>query len=179
MTTSTGGIPRRRWTAKWSPLKATLVATAFAVPFSLAFLFIGAHWRIGFDPQARRCLPYRAYLLETHKPEQVERGRIYYYLTEGAAPTPDGTRAVKIVAGVAGDRVVVDERGVWVNGDLWGPLNERVLARASKSPASVRADYVLADRQVLMLGTSENSWDGRYWGPLGTHRILGEARPLW
>lgn len=94
----------------------------------------------------------------------------------------DGVEPVlKRVVAVAGDRVQIDARGVFVAGRYMAGSKRDVLlddgfrcdrrAPVAHVPA---VDRVLRVGEVQLLGDRRvGSFDGRYWG--ATHRIVGEA----
>jgi conjugative transfer signal peptidase TraF len=85
---------------------------------------------------------------------------------------------LKPVAGVPGDRIVVDAHGVTVNGALQpgsAPLSQDPQGRPLQ-PSTTH--YVIQPDQVLLLTKQPSSFDGRYLGPVTAHSIRAEARPL-
>ncbi len=86
----------------------------------------------------------------------------------------------KIVAAVAGDEVAVSASGVSVNGRLW-PMS----TIKEVDDHGHRVDLRLGDGsfrvprgEVLLLGWSPDSWDGRYWGPVPLSSIRGRIIPI-
>ena len=92
-----------------------------------------------------------------------ERG----YLAAG--PSPAGTCGlIKQVAALAGDRVTIDQEGVWVNGVA---LKNSAPRAADDAGRPLRAyelgDYALGSEEVLLMSDyNPASFDGRYFGPL-------------
>lgn len=105
--------------------------------------------------------------------EGVRRG----FLRPGLCPG-GGAPLLKRVAGVAGDDVMVDTRGVSINSVLlphsrpWGGRSARDLPRAK----SIR----LASGNVWLSGQDDpRSYDSRYYGPVPASSVLAAATPLW
>ena len=104
-----------------------------------------------------------------------ERG----YLAAG--PSPAGTCAViKQVAAVAGDRVTIDEQGVWVNGARLKNSAPRPADEAGR-PLQLYylSDYTFGSDEVLLISDySPASFDGRYFGPLSKIAIQSVIVPV-
>ncbi len=86
----------------------------------------------------------------------------------------------KIVAAVAGDEVSVSSSGVSVNGRLW-PMStiKNVAADGHRVDLRLRDGAFRVPRgEVLLLGWSPDSWDGRYWGPVPVASIRGRIIPI-
>lgn len=117
---------------------------------------------------ALACLP------EALEHVALERG----YLGPGGCP--GGAEPVlKPVAAVAGDVVEVSAAGVSVNGALIVPA---ALTRdsAGRGVAAVPpGTYTVPEGSLWLLsGHDARSWDSRYWGPVPTLGVRGEASPL-
>jgi type IV secretory pathway protease TraF len=86
----------------------------------------------------------------------------------------DGNRFIKRVAAVGGQRVCRD-------GDVLTIDGREAARRYHLSPSAPQiwpGCRTLRTEEVLLLGDSEDSFDGRYWGPVNTHLITGVWRPL-
>lgn len=85
----------------------------------------------------------------------------------------DRDRFIKRVAAVGGDEVCGDGERLSVNG---GPVARR------NTDAGValgwRGCRVLSEGEVLLLGETDDSFDGRYWGPTRVELIEGVWRVL-
>lgn len=86
-------------------------------------------------------------------------------------------RFIKRVAGIAGDIACGDGNVVTLNG--------AVVARRAERDSAGRALPMwngcrrLAEDEVLLLGESEDSFDGRYFGVVHRSLVEGVWRPLW
>jgi type IV secretory pathway protease TraF len=86
----------------------------------------------------------------------------------------DGNRFIKRVAAVGGQRVCGE-------GDLLGIDGYAAVQRYAASPMAPRiwaGCRTLRSDEVLLLGDSADSFDGRYWGPVSVTLITGVWRPL-
>lgn len=73
---------------------------------------------------------------------------------------------IKRVIAVAGDSVVVDSAGVWVNGVLLpNSRPKRTASDGSPLPSAV-GEYVLEAGHVWVVGEHEDSYDSRYFGSI-------------
>lgn len=73
---------------------------------------------------------------------------------------------IKRVVGVPGDRVVVDNQGVRVNGVLLPNSRPKRSARDGTSLPSSVGEHALETGQVWTAGEHEDSYDSRYFGPV-------------
>ena len=170
-------IPRER---RWTPMKFINIVSAVFIVWTLAFTYLSENWKLGFDPQVVKCLPEDFFVISRKKPTEVRAGRLYEYTAQGIGPViADGTRLVKYVAAVAGDRVRVGEEGVFINGKRWGEINPLVLAKTGTQMATIEGEYTVQAGQVLMLGTLPRSYDGRYFGPVEVEQIIGRVYLAW
>lgn len=122
---------------------------------------------------AEVCVPRRAAALG------LERG----YLGEGSgiplvAPgCRDGVYPViKRVVAVGGDVVDISAAGMRVNGV---PMNHSAQlgtdAHGRVIPAVPSGRYRVAPMHFWLLGDTVESWDSRYWGPIGARAMFGPA----
>ncbi len=173
-----GGKPAP--TKRMSATYVSNLVCGSAVLMILLMNWVTSAWSLGLATQLTKCLPGTAFLISRSVPEEVARGQMVAYASKGLAPLlADGREVVKIVAGVPGDVVQVDDDGVSVNGRQWGPLNPVVMKKAGTSVDKVKRTYRLGDGQFLVLGTMPRSYDGRYWGPIERKQLIGTARVLW
>lgn len=116
-------------------------------------------------------------------PDTAAVHRLGRYWTNGRCPggeeRPDGVRPLaKPVAGLPGDTVLVDRRGVAVNGarlDRSAPLDRD---RAGRSVEPQYGTHVLGEGEYwLHSGRVPTSIDSRYAGPV--RDVRERIRPLW
>lgn len=168
-----------------APMSPTYVINLVCISAMVMIVFIQwalACWSLGLDFAPIKCLPGTAYLIRKAPPaiDEVRRGDLYAYASHGLAPLlKDGSSVVKIAAGLPGDRVDVNARGVFINHRWWGPLNPITMARTHRTVASVTRSFTLKSDEVLMLGTLPRTYDGRYWGPIKASWLLGHAWRVW
>jgi conjugal transfer pilin signal peptidase TrbI len=165
---------------RWTPTYVLNLVCISAIVLILVGRGIHDNFRIGLTFHEVKCLEGTGYFLRMSAPDTVERGRIYAYRSKGLAPLlPDGHLVVKIAAAVPGDRVRVDETGIYINDVFWGPLNDVTMGKVGLTATGVAREYTVAAGQVLMLGNLPRSYDGRYIGPVPAFLLEGPAWMLW
>ncbi|MEL7491984.1 MAG: S26 family signal peptidase [Pseudomonadota bacterium] len=90
---------------------------------------------------------------------------------------PKKTPVLKTIAATAGDEICVRNMGVLIN-EL--PVAEIQTADSLGRPMPVKTGcYRLHSSEYFLLSTAiKNSFDSRYFGPVGEDDILGVATPL-
>jgi conjugative transfer signal peptidase TraF len=136
-------------------------------PSAPAGLWLRAPGQPGRGDWVMACLP----------PPVAEFGRLRGYHPEGPplGACRDGSlRVLKQAVALPGDRVEVTARGVVVNGGLLpgtAPLSRdsqrRPLPRFPPGPYRLRPGEVW-----LLSGHIPNSWDSRYYGPVGRASVV-------
>ena len=85
--------------------------------------------------------------------------------------TDDGDRFIKRIAGVAGDEVCAEGGTLRIKDGLVVRRKSRdATGRDVKTWSGCK---VLAANEVLLLGDTDDSFDGRYWGPTERQTIEG------
>lgn len=114
---------------------------------------------------------------------KAERGAIVTVRAIDVAPTEarrrhydqHNDRFLKRVRGVGGQSVCSDGQTLSINGRVVATVyavGDRSTPRGWVGCRTLGAD------EVLLLGDSADSFDGRYWGPVSTHLIEGVWRPF-
>ncbi len=122
-----------------------------------------------------------------HAPGRIEPGMLVVFdiprrvrglvLARGWIPKHLRYYLMKPVAAVAGDSVIVCEKGLYVNGSYWGAV-KRYDSRGLVLPA-LNKSYVLDAGQYFTACRGDDSFDGRYFGPIKRKEIRAVATPLW
>jgi len=103
------------------------------------------------------------------------------YLRLPGRPEPGGMVALrplmKHVVAVPGDTVTVSAQGTYINGQLFP---HSAVSTTAKGYQLFRfGTYTLQAGQYWLLGTSPDSWDSRYIGPVPIDLIDSTIRPVW
>jgi conjugal transfer pilin signal peptidase TrbI len=111
--------------------------------------------------------------------DAIERGKIYAFHAKNMEPYfPDSARIGKYASAIAGDTVVQNEQGVFVNGNKIA--KGYVLARKlNHKESDYYKTFKVAPDQIFFTGTAPRSFDSRYWGTASTDQIIGKVIPLW
>jgi len=148
-----------------------------AVVWGAAIALLGFPYRIGVDGQKARCLPWSVFLIDRRVPAQIEKGDLIQFRAGALGHGFDGLLFVKMVGATAGDEVEVRNDELRINGK---PYDRLWLMRTLKqAPGALDRRFVVKPGEYLMLGTTTDSYDGRYWGPIQQEQIVGSAHPLF
>ncbi|HCD9498739.1 conjugative transfer signal peptidase TraF [Legionella pneumophila] len=102
------------------------------------------------------------------------------YINSGLCPDGYGYLMKKVVA-TTGDKLTVNNKGVFVN-DRLIPYSQHQLKDALNRslPQWQAKNYQLNDDEVMTM-TDQNQWsfDGRYYGPIKSGQIKGMLTPIW
>lgn len=162
---------REPW-ARFLP-KAIAAAALVLAPF----LYAQDRFTIGINPQLRSCLNVRVLLVDRYD-RDLRRGAVFAYVAKGLEPAfADGTLMGKILDGLPGDRYDVSPAGVDVNG-VRVVDGLPLAARLKRDPNAFSRSGVIPPDRILMLGRTDESFDGRYFGLIEARQIVGRAYPL-
>ncbi len=129
--------------------------------------------------QSVSCLPWDVFFWR--KPDTVvfKRHDLVLFPARNMGPYfPDGAAVVKMAAGVPGDRILIRNGILYINGEWIGDVRDG--ARALKKPMNYwDKEYVLGKDEVFMLGTEPRSYDSRYWGPYPKRLVRGRVSVLF
>lgn len=176
--------PRCEWrSTRWwlGGLSKGLAALTLAY---LPLWWFQSNYRVYYDMiEGPNCLPYSVFLLDLND-RSVERGDYIAFETQQMEPFyPNGTTAIKILAGIPGDHVTVDEGGVTVNSKRWGGVPHvregGVLWQRGRRLLEYFRDELVPAEHYWMLASDAHSYDSRYWGYIHQHQVIGRATPLW
>lgn len=114
----------------------------------------------------------------------ISRGAIVTVRARDVAPdfaaarqfTHAGDRFIKRVVAADGDLVCSEEQSLRINGT---DVAQRIARdRGGRLLPTWSGCRTLARDEVLLLGDTPDSFDGRYWGPVSLQAIEGVWRPL-
>lgn len=163
---------RRRW-----PILAVVSAAALAALAALALP--AAEDRLLYNHTAS--VPVGFYL---RTDEPLARGSFVTVRAADVAPAAAAARGfngprdrfIKRVAALAGDYVCARGDEMTLNGGL--SYERRAYDSTGAALPAWEACRVLGPTEVLILGDTADSFDGRYWGPIDVHTIEGVWRRL-
>ena len=148
-----------------------------------------AYARVFIDPTPRvpvlfnwtPSLPYSVALVQ-YGPHTLRRGDYVVFAFAGEAqaayPGLHGQPFFKIVRGMPGDAVTVEDRVVAINGEVVGQAKTHAYDRRPLDPISAT---VIPPGHYYVQGTSPDSFDSRYRasGLVRAEQVLGTVVPLF
>jgi conjugal transfer pilin signal peptidase TrbI len=169
-------------------LKAA-IGLAIVLP---AIFYATSRWEIGIDPQTETSIlkkggeAARVFLVDKRIEEEIAVGDILVIRIPQAAQDmmqsigftyPAATMA-KRVAAMPGDHVLVDDRGVFVNGHQ--VASGLILADMFASDRGrLHGETVVPANTLYLLGDASNSFDSRYWGVVSVTEVEGKASVIF
>jgi Type IV secretory pathway, protease TraF len=90
---------------------------------------------------------------------------------------PIGVPMLKHVAAVSGQKICRHGRAILIDGKYVAEAQE--CDRFGRPLPAWQGCRVIADSDVFLLNAHRDSLDGRYFGPIATHTIIGHATPLY
>lgn len=168
-------------TNKWVfPLKLVWLAIFMTLFFRIGSAVFSEYFLLVLDTQDQKCIPeHSLYLVVKRDRTHIERGNIYSYAADNLSPFfEDGTLMGKYAAGIEGDEVVINERGVFINGELF-TTGFALVDKLNIEESELYKKFTVPSGKVFFLGTGERSYDGRYWGFADVNQIVGRAIPIW
>ena len=91
---------------------------------------------------------------------------------------PSSGLLVKYVFAIPGDDVCIRSGAVWINNKKIGKVY-RFYAGEKKLPQTKICGRLKSDQYLLLSNRKQRSFDGRYFGAISSHNILGRAIPLF
>lgn len=160
----------------WKPF--LIKAAVILICVTLFFVWVQGRFLIGIDNQLVRCLPdHKYFLVHLTKPEPV-RDEIMAYHSRGLGPIfDDGIMMAKMVRGMPGDHLVINEKGVFINGEFVAE-GFPILEQTGLNIEDLYRSETIPDGKYLMLAPAPESYDGRYWGYISKDQFVGQVTPL-
>lgn len=142
--------------------------------------YVGNRFRLGIDDQQKHCLPYKYYLIDQGDMSVPTGGYVAFWLDDRGAPYfQAGTKFIKQLRAAAGDHVRINAGQVSINGEVVAELDPQVLETVNRLASDYDRDMVLEESDLWVMGTSKDSYDSRYWGPISDTQIAGQVYPIY
>jgi conjugal transfer pilin signal peptidase TrbI len=140
----------------------------------LAAVWFQAHYALGLN--ASPSLPHRCFLI--HKGELPQRGEYVAFRWPGGIRYPAGATFVKVLAGLPGDVVTVQERAFHVNG---APVGVAKTVGRQGEPLAPGRTGALPPGRYYVRAPHPDSLDSRYrlTGWIAESQIIGRAYALF
>ena len=99
------------------------------------------------------------------------------YIEPGDCPSGSYEMMKRILA-AKGDRVEIGGQGVRINGRLVPDRAPQLADGAGRALPRLNAAWTLGDGEILVLGDSAASFDGRYFGPISARQVTASIKPV-
>ena len=154
----------------------------FAV-IGLGLVWVSKHGlpiSIGIDPHQEHCLThFHAGLLIKIPPQHISRNELVIFKPFGALSYVRQPYVMKEVAGVPGDRLVISNGMVTINGHVVVSGMPLLGYYHQISVASLNRNETIPAHHYFVIGDHPRSDDSRYWGYLQEPQILGHAIAIY
>lgn len=168
--------PKMGWIAYIARAAATLTLLFFCV-----YLFT-LRYTIESDFQSTTSIQGVHMLLIDKDDKELRPGFIYAFKSPDLRPFySEGTKIAKFYFAGPGDTVKIDENNqIWLNGVITAYSGlEYAQSKLGLPESKFRGSVKLNENQYWFLGNSPKSFDSRYWGPIGSERIIGRAMKVF
>jgi conjugative transfer signal peptidase TraF len=174
----------------WNQFRAPLFAGISLVLMATGMTFLMRHFRVGLTPSDSSCFKgfYRVIDAPIRRGDLVAAcistsaehdGLTRGYLSKGDC-SGGAEPVLKVIGGLHGDEVDVEEGWVAVNGKRLA--NSATVTRDSVGRLLTHVVWGkrrVAPEEVWLFGlNNRRSWDSRYFGPIPLRAIRGVAEPL-
>jgi len=162
----------------WLPFLAKAMVLSCSI---IAFiLWFKENYVLGDDTQLVKCIPGIDWYLGDRHDREIVRDAIYRVSSRGLEPIyDDGTVLVKYLRGVPGDHILINENGIFINNEKVASGNLPLAGKFNKQRSDFYGERILQEDEYWLMGTSEVSFDSRYWGTVSYEQILSRAYPLF
>lgn len=158
-------------------LKAVIVLSlmfACAAAFFTRFTFAA-------DPQSVRCIPNYSFYLVDKFDTDIVRDALFAFKSKDLKPIYEkGTKMIKFVRALPGDTVEIDHNNqIFINGMLYATGLMWAQDKLGQPDSYFQGKSTLTENKYWFLGTSEKSFDSRYWGAVSHEDIIGRVYPIF
>lgn len=126
------------------------------------------------------CLKARYFLVEKSAPTLNRERLIAFTMPVETQYFHKGTRWIKKLVGVPGDHIKVSREGVAVNDRYYAnDMNQLLMAMKLPNGDEFYREFDLSEGQYFMIGETPLSYDSRFWGPISTDDMTGNAYAIF
>ncbi len=150
-----------------------------------------AHWsffgyQLLLDPQKSSCLDDKHFFIleKFEEKELIEKGinpikgQLWAFSAPYTGFYKTGQLMVKVVVGVPGDHLLINSNGIFINGSLLSN-SFKAAENLGINPQIFYRQKILKADEYFMMGTSEASFDSRYFGTIKINSFKGHAYALF
>ncbi len=161
--------------------------TTLSLIIILLSLIIFNFYKIFYFNIFTHSLPYGVYMMIKGDPQRgdyaasclrdeiARYGIDRRYLEQGDCDT-GAVRILKMIKGIPGDHFVVKNGLLQLNGHSYRIMDKDSSGRVLKIFYKQKEGVLEKNKYLLLSDFVENSWDSRYWGPMGIEFLL---KPLY
>lgn len=154
--------------------KLKSVFTSFSL-IAAVILLLASKFTLAVPSQDYSCLFARYFLVDKTN-VTVKRDRLVaFYLPVDTPYFPKGTRWIKKLVGVPGDRVLVNVDEVLINGKSYKNNIRQLLMKIEVPESAITKEFILGEDEYFMVGETPLSYDSRFWGAIHASDMIGDA----
>ena len=149
---------------------------------SLALIIVAFHYFFVLGVNFSKSLPNTYFIFERHfDPAELKVGDTILMRYTGNNFFPSGTHFVKIIGGVAGDKITHIGQDVYVNGRHIGTAKLFSGYEQEGVPLEIGPEGVIPDGYYFVYTPYDHSFDSRYKyvGLIDSYNILGKSYFSW
>lgn len=132
--------------------------------------------RIGWDSQLVRSSEFELFIINKLQDEPKKGQYIAYHPLKNDY-FDENVTFVKIIAALPGDQIVIKDGYQRINGG--DPKFLHLMGTLKKKINDLDRKVTVQEGDLWMMGTTNNSYDSRYTGPIPKENIIGYAYPLF
>jgi conjugal transfer pilin signal peptidase TrbI len=142
---------------------------------AVVILLLASKFTLAVPSQEYSCLFARYFLVDKTN-ITIKRDRLIAFNLPVDTPYfKKGSRWIKKLVGVPGDRVIVGIDEVLINGKSYKNNMRQLLMKIELSESAIIREFVLAEDEYFMVGETPLSYDSRFWGVVHAQDMIGDA----
>ena len=142
---------------------------------AVVILLLAYKFTLAVPSQEYSCLFARYFLVDKTN-ITIKRDRLVAFNLPVDTPYfKKGSRWIKKLVGVPGDRVIVRVDEVLINGKSYKNNMRQLLMKIELAESAITREFVLAEDEYFMVGETPLSYDSRFWGVVHARDMIGDA----
>ncbi len=158
-------------------IKVVFILTAI---FLIVMAFF-SRFSFAVDPQLKSCIPEYSFYLVDNKDKKIIRDKLFAFRSKDLSPLYEkNTKMIKYIRAMPGDTVEINkDNQILINAQLYATGLILAQEKLGQPDSYFQGKKNLTDNQYWGLGTSEESFDSRYWGAISREDIIGRVYPIF
>lgn len=159
-------------------VKLTICAVLFTICFCLAGKILGTRYGIYADGRISKCLPYTVFIIDKwHKKGEV--GDYFAFHAQNTRMFKNGSVLAKQFVAGLGDAVeITNDEEVLING-IKSQQGLHLANKMGQPKENFMGKTIIEKDEFFALGSTEASFDSRYWGTVNENQIIGRLYPVF